>query len=197
QYEGLARIQLYFANGEPSGFSLGAARHIPRPVVEIDQFETTSAVIELLAPDGSSEVVNVAGPTTVHVFFEGSQEGDAFDNDGDGQDEVETEMVALSLSGNSSMGPVLVRLNPAIPTVGGIAEQVNDTPGTLDIPPFTTTGLADSFFDVYFEIVLPDGRVLHNQDPKHLSSVIRHKPPAEGDQYEGLVRIQLYDANGE
>ncbi|MCP4044810.1 MAG: hypothetical protein GY732_02330, partial [Gammaproteobacteria bacterium] len=116
---------------------------------------------------------------------------------GDGQDEVETEMVALSLTGNSSMGPVLVRLNPAIPTVGGITEQVNNTPGTLDVPPFTATGQADSFFDVYFEIVLPDGTVLHNREPKRLSSVIRHKPPAPGDQYEGLGKIQLYFANGE
>ncbi|MCP4373183.1 MAG: hypothetical protein GY797_34520, partial [Deltaproteobacteria bacterium] len=139
----------------------------------------------------------MTGPTTVHVFFEGQKEGDAFDNDGDGFDEVDTEMVALSLTGMSSMGEVLVRLNPNIPTVGGITERTNNTPGTLDIPPFTETGLANSFFDVFFEIVLPDGTVLHNRESKHLSSVIRHKPPAEGDQYEGLVRIPLYLDNGE
>ncbi len=196
-YEGLKETQLFDANGKPSGFSLGAARHIPRPPVEIDQFETTTAIIELIDPNGGTELVNVAGPTTVHVFFEGQKEGDAFDNSGDGLDEVVTEMVSLSLKGNSSKGPVLVRLNPDMPTVGGIAEQANNTPGILDVPPFTSKGQADSFFDVFFEIVLPDGTVLHNREPKRLSSVIRHKPPAPGDQYEGLGKIPLYFANGE
>ncbi|MCP4993563.1 MAG: hypothetical protein GY934_07235, partial [Gammaproteobacteria bacterium] len=134
--------------------------------------------------------------TTVHVFFEGQKEGDAFDNDGDGRDEVDTEMVSLRLTGMSSKGPVLVRLNPDIPTIGVIDEQANNTPGTLDVPPFTPKGQADSFFDVFFEIVLPDKTVLHNQEPKRLSSVIRHKPPAEGDSYEGLKEIQLFDVNG-
>ncbi|MCP3970993.1 MAG: hypothetical protein GY717_11890, partial [Rhodobacteraceae bacterium] len=97
----------------------------------------------------------------------------------------------------SSMGPVQVRLNPSIPTLGELKEQANNTAGTLDIPPFTSTGQADSFFDVFFEIVLPDGTVLHNRDPKRLSSVIRHKPPAQGDQYEGLRDTPLYFANGE
>ena len=196
-YEGLQDTPLFFANGEPSGFVLGAARHRPRPPIEVDQFEITSAQIELLAPDGSSELVSVSGPTTVHVFFEGLQEGDAVDDDNDGLDEVPTEMVSLNLTGNSSLGPVLVRVNPALTTTGGITERVNNTPGTLDLPPFTSTGQADSFFDVFFEIVLPDGTVLHNQTPKRLSSVINHKPPAPGDLYEGLQDTPLFFANGE
>ena len=69
--KGCKTRHLFLANGEPSGFVLGAARHRPRPPVEIDQFEITSAQIELIAPDGSSELVSVSGPTTVHVFFEG------------------------------------------------------------------------------------------------------------------------------
>ncbi|MCP3974837.1 MAG: hypothetical protein GY720_10115, partial [bacterium] len=183
-YEGLQDTPLYYANGEPSGFVLSAARHRPQPPVEIDQFELTSAQIELLAPDGSSEVVSVSGPTTVHVFFEGDREGDAVDNNGDGREEVQTEMVSLNLTGNSSFGPVLVRLNSSMPTYGEIIEQLNNTPGTLDLPPFTPGGQADSYFDVFFEIVLPDGTVLHNRTPKRLSSVITHKPPGLGDYYE-------------
>ncbi|MCP4246174.1 MAG: hypothetical protein GY778_03915, partial [bacterium] len=196
-YEGLKETPLYFPNGEPSGFVLGAARHQPQPPVEIDQFEITTAQIELLAPDGSSEVVGVSGPTTVHVFFEGEHEGDAVDDNNDGLDEVQAEMVSLNLTGNSSLGPVLVRLNPALTTTGGITERVNNTPGTLDLPPFTTTGQADSFFDVFFEIVLPDGTVLHNRTPKRMSSVINHKPPGPGDYYEGLKETPLYFPNGE
>ena len=63
----------------------------------------------------------------------------------DGFDEVPTEMVSLNLSGNSSLGPVLVRLNPALTTTGGIMERLNATPGTLDLPPFTATGPGEQF----------------------------------------------------
>ena len=69
---------------------------MPRPVIEVDHFEETRAVIDLIDRAGVSELINVAGPTTVHVFFEGSNEGDAQDDDGDGFDEVQTEMVSMS-----------------------------------------------------------------------------------------------------
>ncbi len=88
--------------------------------VEVDHFPNTTAVMELQLPNGGSEVIQLAGPTTVHVFFEGPNEGDANDNDGNGLDEVQTEMVDMQLTGNSSFGPVLVRLNPAIPSRGQI-----------------------------------------------------------------------------
>ena len=63
-------------------------------------------------------------------------DGTAHDLDGDGRDQVQTEMVDLSLSGNSSLGPVLVHLNPDQPTSGGIGEVNNATPGTRDASPF-------------------------------------------------------------
>ena len=50
--------------------------------------------------DGSSELIQLSGPSTAHVFFEGG-EGDANDDDGNDLDEVDTELVALSLSGSS------------------------------------------------------------------------------------------------
>jgi hypothetical protein len=92
------------------------------------------------------------------------------------------------------MGPVQVRLNPNLATTGEIEEQVNGHPGWLDLDPFHP-GDADSFFDVFFEIEV-GGMVLHNEQPKRLSTVIRHKPPAQGDAYESLQTIPLLDANG-
>jgi hypothetical protein len=194
-YENLEKITLLDENGNPTGFSIGAGRHTPRPPVEIDHFPNTTAMIELQFPQGGSEVIALAGPTTVHVFFEGANEGDANDNDANGLDEVQTEMVDMQLTGNSSFGPVLVRLNPAIPSRGQIEETVNNTPGVLDLPPFAATGTANSFFDVFFEIRVGPF-VFHTQTPKRMSSVITHKPPAPGDTYENPEKITLLDENG-
>ena len=36
-------------------YSIGATRHIPRPVIEVDEFPETRAVIDLIDPDGVSE----------------------------------------------------------------------------------------------------------------------------------------------
>jgi hypothetical protein len=121
-------------------------------------------------------------------------EGEAQDDDGDGRDEVSTEMVQLDLVGDSSMGEVKVRLNPSRATTGEIEELRNSHPGWLDLDPFYP-GDADSFFDVFFEIEV-GGMVLHNEQPKRMSAVITHKPPAEGDFYESLQTIPLFDANG-
>jgi hypothetical protein len=162
--------------------------------VEHDYFEDTEAVIELIDPTGGSEVIVVHGPTAVDVYFEGD-EGDADDDDGNNRDEVETEIVSMDLTGYSSFGPVAVRLNENIPTFGGIEELVNNNPGRLDLDPFHA-GDADSFFDVFFEIVLPDGTVLHNIDPNHMAGLITEKPPGPGDTYEGREQIELYDELG-
>ena len=121
------------------------------------------AEIELIIPDVGSQLIRLSGPSTAHVFFEGG-EGEAGDGDGNGRDDVDTELVELDLVGIvPDFGVVRMRLNPSIPSPGEIEERVNDTPGILDLPPFTTEGRADSFFDVFFELVLPDGTVLHNR----------------------------------
>ena len=163
-YENPEKIQLLDANGNLTGFSIGAGRHTPRPPVEIDYFPNTTAVMELQSLGGGSVPIALAGPTTVHVFFEGPNEGDANDDNGNGRDEVQTEMVDMQLTGNSPLGPVLVRLNPNIPSRGQIEETANTQPGRLDLPPFAPSGTASSFFDVFFEITIqrPEGPlVLH------------------------------------
>ena len=140
-------------------------------------------------------VAVLRGPSAVDVWFE-TGEGEARDDDGDGREEVMTKMVQLDLWGQSSMGPVHVTLNPGLTTTGEIEERVNNTPGLLDIAPFAAGGSADSFFDVFFQIEVA-GQVLQNQQPKHMSRVIVHKPPEPGAVYEGPERIELFVPNGQ
>jgi len=165
------------------------------PVVEVDVFPDTVAKVTVKTPTGQSFIVELKGPTTVHVFFEGATEGEARDDDGDGRDEVSTEIVAMNLTGISNMGQVEVRLNPDIRSTGEIEEVTNNTPGIMDLPPFATVGTANSFFNVYFEIEI-GGVVLRTTEPKRMETVIRHKPPKEGDTYENPEWIPLVDLNG-
>ncbi|MCA9248679.1 MAG: choice-of-anchor D domain-containing protein, partial [Planctomycetales bacterium] len=181
------------ATGLPTGIFIASATNDVAPTVEHDQFEEAFAEIELVRPDGSTEFVPLLGRTEIDVFFEGPDEGDASDDSRNGRDEVPTEMVALDLQGNSSLGPIQIRLNPNMPSVGEIEEQVNNNPGILDVDPFAP-GNADSFFDVFFEISV-GGTVLHNNVPKRMSSVIGNKPPAPGDTYENNDNTELLDEN--
>jgi len=64
------------------------------------------------------------------------------DNDLDGREEVQTEMVQLDLAGLSPrLGPVRVRLNPHLRSLGQLEEATNNTAGVLDVRPFTNTAL--------------------------------------------------------
>ena len=83
--------------------------------------------------------------------------------------------------------PVLVRLDPQQKSTGIIQETANLMPGVLEIPPFAP-GTANSFFDIYSEIVIgPSGanqQVLHTAEPIHMESTITHKPPRPGERYQ-------------
>ncbi len=166
--------------------------------IEIDIFPNTTAsvVIEpgsLGCPGG--ETVNLTGPTRVDVAL-----GALADTDNNGREQVPIEMVQLSLTGNSTCyGPVLVNLrdptqHPYRRTTGEIEETANTQTGRLDLPPFAPSGMATSFFDVFFE-VQAGGVTLHNHTPKHMESVITHKPPDPGNHYDNPDVIQLYDQN--
>ncbi len=162
---------------------------------EIDEFPSTFAQFTLSLPGGQTEVVTLTGPTTVEVAI--SSDGFAEDTDRDGLDQVTTVMTRLQLQGTSTLGPVLVTLDTKNPSVGIIEERANQTRGVLDVPPFTKTGTADSFFDVYFLVTLGD-RVFHPAKPVHMTSVITHKPPAPGDTYTNPFNeaVELLDATG-
>lgn len=169
------------------------------PVREVDSFPNTSALFELAGPFGTDRV-RLTGPSTVNVVI--GPNGEASDTDGDGFDQVPTELVQFSLTGTSSvLGNLSVEIrdpgaDPFQHSLGEIEESSNATPGILDIPPFAPGGTASTFFDVFFELYVdgPLGSfVLHNREPKHMKSVISHKPPATGEFYENPDMITLYD----
>ncbi|MBL7114673.1 MAG: hypothetical protein ISS35_02815 [Kiritimatiellae bacterium] len=173
----------------------------PPPAVEIDVFPESAAVADLVHPTGSSEPLHLMGPSAMHVFFEGPNEGDARDDDRNGTDEVQTEIVSLSLSGSSSLGPVQMHVWPMQPAVGQMEEGVNDTSGLLDVAPFGSgSGFhMDSFFDVFVEIEIEGNDPLVSGGPTRMSAVHTHKPPAQDESYtnETGTLVPLLDAAGE
>jgi hypothetical protein len=79
-------------------------------------------------------------------------------------DVIDTEIVSMSLSG----GDVMLRVgdpasSPLWPSLGTIVEK-------------TDPALADSFFDVFFELEV-DGVRLYNHSPARLQAEIRRVPP--------------------
>ena len=202
-------------------FTISIPNTVPQGTFkEEDIFEATHGTLTLLGPNmptGGAQV-GVSGPTTVHVFFEGHEEGDALDNtllrpgqSQDGLDEVQTEIISMNLTGEvPGLGlPVAVRLNPDRRSTGMMTETINEVPGRLDVEPFTTpiTGQfqIDSFFDVFVEVEvgqpgLTGHMILHNKEPIRIGSTITRKPPREGETYTGGDAnnpIPLHHPNGE
>jgi hypothetical protein len=144
---------------------------------------------ETVALSGSSMWVVDVGP-----------DGEAGDTDTDGFDQVPTEMVQLALTGDSSLGPVTLRvrdqnLSPYQPSLGQIEELSNPVPDYLDLPPYAPSGYADSFFDVFFEIEV-GGNVLHSPVPVTLGAGIPSlPPPMSWEYYSSTGTIQLLDEN--
>src|SRR6266704_6014062 len=189
--------QLFDEKDQPTGIIIGASRDTPNPQVETDDFGYSQGKINLLYPNQQIERVIVAGPTQVKVDIDPAT-GFAADTDGNGLDQVPTMMTLLNLMGNSSQGPVTISLDPSRPTLGQIEEKVNNTPGVLDLPPFTATGAANSFFDV-FALFKVGANVYHTALPLHIAAMITHKPPLPGESYMNLTDqapIDLLDANG-
>ena len=153
--------------------------------VEVDRYEQTRALLALEVLGAAPQTFIASGPTTLHVFFEGPDDGDAHDNDNDGRDEVDTEMVQLELTGFlPGVGTVILTLDPTRPSVGQIEENADTLTGRLDLPPFAPAGMADSFFDVFFRVELPDlGISLVAEEASRMTETITHKPPKEGDVY--------------
>lgn len=195
-YGNLEDIELFYPDGRPSGFFLGAGRLHPNPPVEIDVFDTPLCELDIIGPGGQRYEVPMVGRTVERVFFEGTHEGTAYDDDGDVLDEVQTEMQELNLIGyNSNLGLVLMRLNTDIPSMGEMEERTDYNSGILDVPPFFKDGIVDSFFDVSFEIEML-GQVLYGRGPLRWSGSLWHKPAGPLTIYENPADVELVDAVG-
>ncbi|MFQ5793539.1 MAG: GEVED domain-containing protein [Candidatus Bipolaricaulia bacterium] len=178
-------------NQTRGGALWGEVEDYPQRAGEVDEFPLTTAEVTIEGPFGATKV-RLSGPTKIFVDI-----GNVADTDGDGREQVQAEMIELNLTGSSPVGPVTVRLrdsdkHPFQRSLGEIEETTNNTPGVLDVPPFTETGTADSFFDIYFEVEVL-GQILHSDEPKRMESTITHKPPRE--PYQSPDVIVLFDEN--
>jgi hypothetical protein len=150
---------------------------------------------KVLGPLGGANLVEASGPATVRVTFE-TAPGAADDDDGDSLDEVQIELVSLTLTGSSAFGEVPVNLWAAAQSLGEIEERSNSMSGTLDLPPFAT-GDAGSFFDLHVETTI-FGITVHNVLPARVEAVITEWPPPAGEVYMGAFApsIPLVDDFG-
>jgi hypothetical protein len=153
--------------------------------------------VELTLPDGSVHRLSLSGPATERVSI--GPNGEASDTNGNGRDDASAELVDLQLTGvDPVLGSVRMVLNPAMSSVGQVEERINNTPGIFDIPPFTASGSADSFFDVWFQVELPSyGLTVLSSQSKRLVGVIDHLPPASSAYSEpSPTTIELVDQSG-
>jgi CSLREA domain-containing protein len=193
----MAPIALVDWQGAFSGYQILGEELTLNPEHEVDHFPHIRKELVLQLPTGVTERVLLHGTGTVEVAIDPA--GAASDTDGNGLEQVSAVWTELNLAGLSSLGPVLVRLDPTRWSWGEIEELVNNTPGTLDVPPFTPTGSAFSFFDVFLQIEL-GGYVLTNAEPERLRTIISHKPPAPGETYAtppDMTPIILLPVEGE
>jgi len=195
-YVNLETIQLFDDVGNPTQLFFETGRLRPNPPVEIDEYETPLCELDIVDPGGQSFKVPMVGRTVERVFFEGADEGTAYDDEGDLLDEVNTEMMELDFSGyHWHLGHVLMRLNNSMPSSGEMEERVDHNTGTLDVPPFFKDGVAESFFDVSFEIEMV-GQVRYSRLPLHWLGLLWHKPAGPLTIYENPVPVDLVDSNG-
>ena len=174
-------------------FVAGSPPRAAEPALEIDLYAGSLIRLTVRLPDGSTETVLASGRSGIEAQV--SPDGDAADTDGDGLDQVAARLSDFDLDGNTSAGPVKVRLRSIAPSAGEFEESANTVPGRLDLPPFAPAGTANGFFDVFFELQLGT-TVLHNGFPAKLSGPITEKPAATGESFSmsGAV-IDLLDAN--
>jgi len=187
----------YGGEGEVEDHQVLIGREGPPSVGESYVFAVCFNV-EIALPDGSIHNLSLSGPAT--GYFHIGSNGQASDTNGNGRDDAPAELMSLQLAGvDPVLGNVRMVLNPAVPSTGQIEERINNMPGVFDVPPFTASGSADSFFDVWFQIDLPSyGLTVLDSQSKRLAGVIDHLPPASNPYSEAVpTTIELVDQNGQ
>ncbi len=166
--------------------------------VTADRYEDVCVLMDLNTPWGGAEKVELVGICTTETTWDAVEPGSANDSDGNGRDDVPIELVALSLKGFSSTGPVTMTVNAYMSSLGEIEELSNITPGLLDLPPYAppSGSPADSFFDVFVEVDL-DGFRTHNREPMRMTGHLSSLPAAHVDDLVSVGLVSLYDINAE
>jgi len=145
--------------GVPAGTACPIQPDADFPQPGCDAFPSGARVTVRVNATGAVTSANLNGPTLIR------RNNKPADKDGDGLDEVNTEIIQLDLTG----GGLTVRESPSRMSIGLIEEQQNITPGTMDFP-------ANSFFDVFFEVDV-GGLTLHNEAPFRIACKIDEVPP--------------------
>jgi hypothetical protein len=158
------------------------------PAAGEDRFEQTRATVEIeVTPPtaarpgavltGALQTIELVGPALI-MRSDPELDGDVY--------VVRTEIVEMELRGTSSFGPVIVRESADRDSTGEVRQQEVGQ----DFP-------ADSFFDVFVEVELPDlDLTLHNEEPMRMSTTLRGLPPEEGEAYRGEDERPLYTPAG-
>ena len=133
---------------------------MPPPAAGCDQFNSAASVkVQFTNPPSDPLDCDLGGPTLItrDAVVEGTL------------DSIQTEIVAMNLTGTCGGVVVTVRESSDRESRGKITEQQNNDPGELEFK-------ANSFFDIFFEVDTPIG-TLHNQEPLHLECKIQSIPP--------------------
>jgi len=158
------------------------------PAAGDDTFENTKATVHIeITPEGAAgpggpllqqlETVELEGPARIHRG-DPQLDGDVY--------VVPTEIMEMELTGTASFGDVTVRESAEKPSTGEVRQRKKGE----DSP-------ADSFFDIFFEVDIPDlDMTLHNEEAMHMAAELHDLPPAEGDAYMGEDERPLYTAAG-
>ncbi len=159
--------------------------HVPPLPPGTDSITTNALVAVDLNFDGiADQQLILNGPTHVRrgpsvddsAAYPGVREADGH------LDVIDTEILSMSLAGpgitltaGAGQGAIPLR-----PTLGAIAEAPEDP------------SLADSFFDVFFEIDLGGGQRLYNQEPLRVRNSISCVPPDEIFLAAPATRLGLF-----
>jgi hypothetical protein len=142
------------------------------------------------ATRGSTYTVTIFGlgqfQATLDGLYDGTRTSTAFDP-ARAQTTIPTEIVSMSLTGASPIGPVFVAAGRELglpPSLGEIApvSPRRDVPGR-------------SVFDMFFRIEV-GGMQLHNEQPFRVESFINEFPPY-GHTYQGFEPVLLVDERGQ
>jgi hypothetical protein len=96
---------------------------------------------------------------------------------------------------SNELGLVRLGLNTSVPSLGLMEEDVDNTAGVLDVPPFATAGTVESSFDVFIAVEI-GGVPMYSETPVEWLGQLTEKPAAPGDWYESDVLLPLLDDDG-
>ncbi len=205
-YEDHTRTELYDLNDRPAGIYVTDASHTPNPRHIVQDAVPARATL-VLNTGLITETIALTGWTT--VLHATGLHGAASDWDGDGRDQIPTEIVQMDLQGAliEPTGHITLRLrganlSPFQPSLGETEELTNTIPGRLDVAPFTQDGMIDSFFDVFTEISLRrdlsvsdanNAPLLHNMVPLRLQGRSNVFPATSANALHSPAGVALVD----